>query len=199
MTARGASASKPHSDGTNQPVTARALDLAQRLNVVGAIVAALVITGAWYFEFSTHEAPCPFCLMIRICFTGIAIGALLNVRFGVRVSHYALCLLFAVVGMVISFYDVVSSYPPISSWGSTPFMGLHLPTWGFISFAAATALLGAVLSWEGQFHTRSVSADVASTSWRVLYYVAIGLVAFITAGNVIIGYTVCGVSLTCTG
>jgi disulfide bond formation protein DsbB len=180
-------------------VRARRLDLAQRLNALGAIVSALVIAGAWYFEFSTHEAPCPFCLMIRICFTGIAIGALLNVRFGVKVAHYGLCLLFAVVGMVIAFYDVVSSYPPLGSWGSTPFMGLHLPTWGFISFAGAAALLGLVMFWEGQFRGEPMAARAAETSslWRLVYYVAFGLIAVITAGNVIIGYTVCGASLTC--
>jgi disulfide bond formation protein DsbB len=179
-------------------MSAPTLDLGQRLNALGAIVAALVIAGAWYFEFSTHEAPCPFCLMIRICFTGIAIGALLNVRFGVRAAHYGLCLLFAVVGLVISFYDVVSSYPPISSWGSTPFMGLHLPTWGFISFAGAAALLGVVLFWNGQFRPPP-APDAAPTSWRFLGYAAYALIAFITAGNVIIGYTVCGASLTCAG
>ncbi|MFA7324759.1 MAG: disulfide bond formation protein B [Candidatus Nanopelagicales bacterium] len=179
-----------------RPVT---LDLAQRLNALGAIVAALVIAGAWYFEFSTHEAPCPFCLMIRICFTGIAIGALLNVRFGVRVAHYGLCLLFAVVGMVICFYDVVSSYPPISSWGSTPFMGLHLPTWGFISFAAAAALLGAVMFWEAQFRGTPADTESTPTPWRYLGYAAFALIAVITAGNIIIGYTVCGASLTCAG
>jgi len=178
----------------------RSLDLGQRLNALGAIVAALVVAGAWYFEFSTHEAPCPFCLMIRICFTGIAVGALLNVRFGVRVAHYGLCLLFAVVGLVISFYDVVSSYPPIGSWGSTPFMGLHLPTWGFISFAAAAALLGAVMFWEGQFRAAARPlSDAPSALWRVVSLAAFTLIAFITAGNIIIGYTVCGASLTCAG
>ncbi len=177
----------------------RSLDAAQKLNALGAIVAALVIAGAWYFEFSTHEAPCPFCLMIRICFTGIAIGALLNAKFGVRVAHYGLCLLFAVVGMVIAFYDVVSSYPPVGSWGSTPFMGLHLPTWGFISFAGAAALIGLVMFWEAQFRGPAPAprSDERSTLWRLVYYVAFALIAAITAGNVIIGYTVCGASLTC--
>lgn len=175
------------------------LNVPQRLNAIGAIVSTLVIAGAWYFEFSTDEPPCPFCLMIRICFTGIAIGALLNVRFGVRVSHYGLCLLFAVVGMVIAFYDIVSSYPPISSWGSTAFMGLHLPTWGFLSFAAASALLGVMLFWESQFRQPETSPDAAPTFWRFVAYGAFALIAVITAGNILIGYTVCGASLTCAG
>lgn len=175
------------------------LDMAQRLNALGAIACALVIAGAWYFEFSTDEAPCPFCLMIRICFTGIAIGALLNVRYGVRAANYGLCLLFSVVGMVIAFYDVVSSYPPISSWGSTAFMGLHLPTWGFISFAAATALIGLMLFWETQFDPDVRTANTRPTAWRFLADVAFVGITIITAGNVIIGYTVCGASITCAG
>lgn len=177
----------------------RSLDFAQRLNALGAIAATFVIAGAWYFEFSTHEAPCPFCLMIRICFTGIAMGALLNVRFGVRVAHYGMCLLFAVVGMVIAFYDIVSSYPPISSWGSTAFLGLHLPTWGFISFAAASALIGAIMFWEGQFRAPPSDSEPASPAWRFVAYAAFALITFITAGNIIITYTVCGASLTCAG
>jgi hypothetical protein len=78
-------------------------------------------------------------------------------------------------------------------------MGLHLPTWGFISFAGAATLLGLVMFWEGQFRGEPIATRAAETSslWRLVYYVAFGLIAVITAGNVIIGYTVCGASLTC--
>ena len=80
-------------------------------------------------------------------------------------------------------------------------MGLHLPTWGFISFAGASALIGLVMFWEGQFRgaPQPGRSDERSALWRLVYYVAFALIAGITAGNVIIGYTVCGASLTCAG
>jgi hypothetical protein len=78
-------------------------------------------------------------------------------------------------------------------------MGLHLPTWGFISFAAATALIGLMLFWETQFDPDVRTANARPTAWRFLSDIAFIAIAIITAGNVIIGYTVCGASLTCAG
>ena len=170
------------------------MSLMQRLNALGAIAAAAVIGGAMFFEFTQDQEPCSFCMMIRFCFTGIAVGALLNVRWGIRVSHYAVMLFSAVLGIVICFYDIVSSYPPISSWGSTPFMGLHLPTWGFIAFVAATALIALLLMFDRQFAERP-RGDVAPRivgPWSWLAHLAALVIGLVTVADVVISTQVCG-------
>jgi len=167
--------------------------LMQRLNALGVLVAAGVIGGAMFFEFTQDQEPCSFCMMIRFCFTGIAMGALLNVRWGIRVSHYAVMLFSALLGIVISFFDVVSSYPPISSWGSTPFMGMHLPSWGFIAFVAAAALIALMLMFQRQFigQSNSDSAGPLTGPWSWLGHVAFIVIGLVTAANIVISTQVC--------
>ncbi|WP_409072021.1 disulfide bond formation protein B, partial [Listeria monocytogenes] len=46
--------------------------------------------------------PCPLCLLQRILFALLAVGPILNIRYGPRPSHYALSLLAAIVGAVVS-------------------------------------------------------------------------------------------------
>ncbi|MDO8731406.1 MAG: disulfide bond formation protein B [Actinomycetota bacterium] len=170
------------------------MNVMQRLNALGALAAAAVIGGAMFFEFSQDQEPCSFCMMIRFCFTGIALGALLNVRWGIRVSHYGLMLFSAVLGIVISFFDVVSSYPPISSWGSTPFMGLHLASWGFIAFVAASVLIGLMLMFERQFagQPNSDRGLPLTGSWSWLAHASVIVLGLVTLTDVVISTQVCG-------
>lgn len=72
------------------------------LNAIALYGIALVLTVAFAAQLLLHELPCPLCLLQRILFALLAIGPILNVRFGPRPSHYALSLLTAVAGAVVS-------------------------------------------------------------------------------------------------
>src|SRR5437588_8510317 len=72
------------------------------LNALSLYAVALVLAAAYAAQFILHELPCPLCLLQRILFAGLAVGLILNIRFGPRPSHYAMSLLVAVAGAVAS-------------------------------------------------------------------------------------------------
>src|SRR5258706_8645531 len=70
--------------------------LALTLNALGLYAITLVLLVAFAAQLVLHELPCPLCLLQRIQFATLAVGPILNLRFGVRPSHYAVSLLTAV-------------------------------------------------------------------------------------------------------
>ncbi len=68
------------------------------LNALSLYAVALVLAAAFAAQLILHELPCPLCLLQRLQFAVLAIGPILNIRYGPRPSHYALSLLAAVAG-----------------------------------------------------------------------------------------------------
>ena len=56
------------------------------------------VIGAYWIQFVEGEFPCPLCLLQRLAMLGVAIGAMMNLRFGVRTSHYAVTIFSAIFG-----------------------------------------------------------------------------------------------------
>ena len=52
------------------------------LNVLSLYAVALVLVAAFAAQFILHELPCPLCLLQRILFAALAVGPILNIRFG---------------------------------------------------------------------------------------------------------------------
>ena len=81
-----------------------------------------------------HELPCPLCLLQRILFAVLAVGPILNMRFGPRPSHYALSLLAAVAGFVVSTRQVLLHIMPGDAGYGSALLGYHYYTWALIGF-----------------------------------------------------------------
>src|SRR4030088_147588 len=77
------------------------------LNALSLYAVALVLAAAFAAQFILHELPCPLCLLQRILSATLAVGPILNIRFGPRPSHYAMSLLSAVAGAVASTRQVL--------------------------------------------------------------------------------------------
>ena len=77
------------------------------LNALALYALSLLLTAAFAAQLMLRELPCPLCLLQRILFALLAIGPILNIRFGPRPSHYALSLLAAVVGASVSTRQVL--------------------------------------------------------------------------------------------
>ena len=82
------------------------------LNVLALYALAALLAAAFAAQFILGELPCPLCLLQRIMFALLAIGPILNIRFGPRPSHYALSLLAAVVGATVSTRQVLLHIMP---------------------------------------------------------------------------------------
>jgi len=161
--------------------------LAQKLNSLGVLILGAVLLGAYTFEFTFQELPCPLCLLQRWAFIGVACGALLNLRIRIRTSHYGISLLSALLGAAISTRQILLHITDPVGFG-TPLWGLHLYTWAFVAFVTSLFLIGVMLLGEGQFKDQGHAVPRRSP-W---YWLPFGLIALLALGNAISTFLECG-------
>ena len=158
------------------------------LNALALYGLALLLAAAFAAQLLLHELPCPLCLLQRILFALLAIGPILNVRFGPRPSHYALSLLTAVLGASVSTRQVLLHILPGDAGYGSALLGYHYYTWALIGFIAAIVLLAAMLLFDRQFDHRTASGAAA----RKFAQGAVWLVVGLTALNVLSTLLECG-------
>ena len=163
--------------------------LAVQVNALGLYGVALVLAAAFAAQLLLNELPCPLCLLQRIQFAMLAVGPILNVRFGPRPSHYALSLLAAAAGAAFAMRQVLSHIMPGDPGYGSALLGYHYYTWAFIGFAVAIVLIAAILLFDRQFRD-----DGAAPPAEVGMFarVAVWLVIALTALNVIATLLECG-------
>lgn len=163
--------------------------LAITLNALSLYAVALVLTAAFGAQLVLHELPCPLCLLQRIQFAALAIGPILNIRFGPRPSHYALSLLAAAAGAAFSTRQVLLHIMPGDSGYGTALFGYHYYTLALIGFAVAIVLLAAILLFDRQFEEdRAPQPGVPGAFATTGVWLVIGL----TALNVVSALLECG-------
>jgi disulfide bond formation protein DsbB len=136
-----------------------------------------------------NELPCPLCLLQRVLFSLLAIGPILNIRFGPRPSHYVLSLLAAVVGATVSARQILLHIMPRDPGYGSALLGYHYYTWAFIGFAVAIVLISIVLMFDDQ------KRDDAKTQQAGLFAGgAVWLVFGLTAINALSTLLECGFS-----
>lgn len=113
-------------------------------NALIVVILSGVLLGAFGFQFIKHEEPCPLCLLQRLGMFGVGLGALLNLRFGIKMPHYGIMLLSAFFGGFVALRQISLHVCPTFPLFGVPFWGLSLYTWSFLVFAStvlAVALL----------------------------------------------------------
>jgi disulfide bond formation protein DsbB len=156
------------------------------LNALGLYALALVLAAAFAAQLVLHELPCPLCLLQRVMFATLAVGPILNVRFGPRPSHYALSLLAAVAGAVVSTRQVLLHIMPGDAGYGSALLGYHYYTWALIGFIAAIVLLAAVLLFDRQFTDDGAAPPVAADRFaQAAVWAVIGLTALNVASTLL--------------
>src|ERR1700692_4570960 len=102
------------------------------LNALSLYAVALVLAAAFAAQLLLHELHCPLCLLQRIQFAVLAIGPILNIRWGPRPSHYALSLLAASAGAAFSTRQALLHIMPRDAGYGSALFGYHYYTWGFV-------------------------------------------------------------------
>ncbi len=115
------------------------------LNVLMALIIACVLLGALSIQFFKHEMPCPLCLLQRLGMIGLATGALLNLKFGIRKRHYGCSLISCFFGGFVALRHIaLHACPGFPKFGE-PFWGLSLYTWSFFLFSISVLYIGILL------------------------------------------------------
>ena len=86
--------------------------LALVLNALGLYAIAGILLAAFVMQIVLQELPCPLCLLQRVAFVALAVGPILNLRYGPRPSHDALSLIAAVMGAGFAMRQVLLHIMP---------------------------------------------------------------------------------------
>jgi disulfide bond formation protein DsbB len=161
------------------------------LNALGLYGIALVLVAAFAGQILLNELPCPLCLLQRVLFSLLAIGPILNIRFGPRPSHYALSLLAAVVGATVSARQILLHIMPRDPGYGSALLGYHYYTWAFIGFAVAIILISIVLLLDDRQRDDKVATPVGLFAGGAVWLV-IGLTAINAVSTLLeCGYAAC--------
>ena len=151
------------------------------LNALGLYGIALVLIAAFAGQILLGELPCPLCLLQRVLFATLAIGPILNIRFGPHPSHYALSLLAAVVGATVPARQILLHIMPRDPGYGSALLGYHYYTWAFVAFVAAIVLIAIVLVFDDWLRDDKISRPVglfaAGAVWLVIGLTAINVVS----------------------
>lgn len=153
---------------------------------LSVVIGILFLTLA--LQFLLHELPCPLCLLQRIGFLGIALGFLMNLRFGFRPSHYSIVLLSSLFTAAVALRQIaLHAIPGTGSYGS-PILGLHLYTWSFILAVTLLVITSLILGIDKQF----LSSKRTNKAWHFLTHILFGLVTLVILINIISAFLECG-------
>ena len=166
--------------------------LARQLNAVFVLAMCAMLLGAYGVQFILREFPCPLCLLQRAGMLGVAVGGLLNVKFGARPSHYGIALVSAMLGGAVSARQILLHIVPGTGSYGTAFFGLHLYTWAFITFVAVGVVIAVMLLFDRQFD--GGTAPPSGYPLHGLAAAAFALAFVIAVANAATTFLMCGVA-----
>lgn len=121
------------------------------LNALEVFGIFVLLGLAFSFQFILRELPCPLCLLQRIGFLITSIGFLMNLRFGLRASHYALSLLGALFTAFVALRQIALHIVPGTGSFGPAILSLHMYTWSFIISMAIVIFTTLILSIDIQY------------------------------------------------
>lgn len=155
------------------------------LNALLIVILSGVLLSAFGVQFLFREQPCPLCMLQRLGMLGVACAAALNIWHGVRMSHYALMLLSALVGGFVALRQIsLHVCPGFASFGF-PVLGLSLYTWSFIVFVCVVLYVALLLFLYDPKETQEAPVN----TWSKFATGAIFLIAFL---NIFTTFMTCG-------
>lgn len=158
------------------------------LNGLEILGIQFILILALGFQIFLHDLPCPLCLLQRIGFFGIAIGLLMNLRFGLHPSHYAIALLSALFTSFVALRQIALHVVPGTGVYGLPFLGLHLYTWSFIVAMLIIIFTSIILGIDRQYQN-SMSIRMQS-HWST--HSLLGLTVLVLIINIISLFMQCG-------
>ena len=161
---------------------ARAITL-NALSLYGVVLAA-----AYAAQFILRELPCPLCLLQRIPFATLAVGPILNIRFGPAPATMRCRCWRRWPARSHRPGRLLHIMPGDAGYGSA-LLGYHYYTWALRGFIAAIGLLAAILLFDRQFEEDKA---VLPATGGAFAQTAVWLVIALTAANVVTTLLECG-------
>jgi disulfide bond formation protein DsbB len=160
-------------------------------NAIALTCICLLLFAAFVFQFIFRELPCALCLLQRIGFMGAALGFLMNLRFGLRPSHYAVVLVSSIFTSLVALRQIALHVVPGTGVYGKEFIGFHLYTWSFIISMIIVAGTALMLSVDSQY-TRMNETPMQRFFWVV--HLLFGALLLMIGMNIIALVMQCGIS-----
>lgn len=164
------------------------------LNTVLILVLAGILCSAFIYQIVLNEEPCPLCMLQRLGLMGIAIGALLNLRFGIKPLHYGISIFSALFSSSVSLRQISLHICPGFPTFGTPVFGLGLYTWAFLAAVCSIFVVALLLFLYGE-NGKKEHKTVEMSGFEKF---AFGILFVITTINIFSTLSECGLS-ACTG
>lgn len=169
-------------------------DLIKALSTIELTGIIIVISMAFFFQFVMNEIPCPLCLLQRLGLLAIGFGFLLNMRFHIRPSHYALSLLAAVFTAFVSLRQIALHVTDPIGFGSE-ILGMHMYSWVFVISMIAIVYIAIVMSYPEQYEIRHKPQEISEAKnkkLRIFTHIIFLAFATIVFANVTSIFFECG-------
>ena len=160
------------------------IQFVRNCNALMIIVLMGVISAAFYQEFTGEGAPCPLCFLQRLGMIGVATGILMNLRFGIRIRHYAYSIFSALIGGAIAVRQICLHICPGFPTFGYPVFGYNLYTWSFIVFCCSTLAIVIFLF----LFSPDQRTKIPMKGFEKL---AFGYLVLITVANIALAFKVC--------
>lgn len=154
-------------------------------NALLILVLMGVILSAFYQEFTVQGNPCPLCLLQRIAMVGVATSTMMNLRFGIRIRHYALGLASAVFGASVSVRQILLHICPSFSEFGYPVLGYSLFTWAFFVFCSCVVAIIIFLFLYKPEQRKTVQMN----GFEKFTFAVLALIVLV---NLLIAFSLCG-------
>lgn len=159
----------------------------KNLNALIIVTITGILLGAYGVQFFGHEDPCPLCMLQRLGMMSVAASLLLNIQFGIRMSHYALALLSSLMGGLVALRQISLHVCPGFPKFGFPVLGLSLYTWSFIVFVCCVLAVALLLFLYDP--KDKPEGDQAINLWGKTAFV---LILLVTIANIATTFMQCG-------
>lgn len=161
--------------------------VANLLNILALYAISGALIAAFAMQFALGELPCPLCMLQRVFICALAVGPILNLRFGPQPGHYALSMLAAMAGSAVAMRQMLLHILPGDPGYGSAIFGYHYYTWAFIIFAIALLVFTLLLLFERQFEKEKTPYTKTAAA-----AVAVWLTIAVTAANAVSTFAICG-------
>lgn len=161
-------------------------------NLFELLIILFVLIMALIMQFILHELPCPLCLLQRAGFFGVVIGFFLNLKFGLRSSHYAIAIISGLYTSFVALRQIaLHVIPGYGAYGIALF-GFHLYTWSYIIAMTIVCVTTLCLAIDRQYQ----GSNTITPLWRYTIHIIFMLIVAVLLINIVTVFLECGLQ-TC--
>ncbi len=162
-------------------------EIQRDLNALVILILSGVLLGAFGVQFFWKEEPCPLCMLQRLGMISVTASLTMNIKFGVKITHYALGLISSFMGGFVALRQISLHVCPGFTEFGLPVLGLSLYTWSFIVFVCC------VLAISFLMFLYDPKQDEESPPLLNYWSKAVcGIIFLITVTNIITTFAQCG-------